>query len=249
MKKISTLFFLIFISFSLYGQNDERVLLRGTVLYRSNNVPNENVVNITTEKATVTNEEGEFEIYVKEGDELVFSAVNYRIESVVINESILKNRRLVVEVTEKVTELEEVTVSPENKEAFIKLQEEEFKKVDYKQDASTEVTNTALPQSVTGLQNGLNFVNIFKAIFKSKKEKSLESESQVKMSEVLRQVYEDDFFVNDLKVPANKIEAFLSHLDTQMPASTLLKKNNEFELIEFLVNQSRNFLNTSASEN
>ncbi len=229
----------------MFSQDNDRVLLRGTVLYRSNNVPNENVVNITTEKATVTNENGEFQIYVKEGDELVFSAVNYRIESVIIDQNILKNKRLVVEVIEKVTELDEVTVSPDSEEAFLKLQEEKFKKVDYEQDASTQVTNVALPQSVTGLQNGLNFVNIFKAIFKSNKEKDVPAERQIKMSEVLRQVYEDDFFVTDLKIPSDKIEDFLYYLDTKMPASSLLKKDNEFELIDFLVNQSKDFLKTT----
>ncbi|WP_340202964.1 carboxypeptidase-like regulatory domain-containing protein [Ascidiimonas sp. W6] len=245
MKKIYCLLLILSTTFSMFSQDNDRVLLRGTVLYRSNNVPNENVVNITTEKATVTNENGEFQIYVKEGDELVFSAVNYRIESVIIDQNILKNKRLVVEVIEKVTELDEVTVSPDSEEAFLKLQEEKFKKVDYEQDASTQVTNVALPQSVTGLQNGLNFVNIFKAIFKSNKEKDVPAERQIKMSEVLRQVYEDDFFVTDLKIPSDKIEDFLYYLDTKMPASSLLKKDNEFELIDFLVNQSKDFLKTT----
>lgn len=249
MKKFYSILLLLFTTISLVAQQDGRILLRGTVLYRSNNVPNENVVNITTEKATVTNENGEFEIYVKEGDELVFSAVNYRIESVIVDQKILTNRRLVVEVTEKVTELQEVVVSPEDQDAFIKLQEEKFKRIDYEQDASTEVVNTALPQSLTGIQNGLNFVNIFKAIFKSNKEKEDPSESQIKMSEVLRQVYEDDFFVKDLKVPSNEIENFLTYVDTQMPAKTLLKKDNEFELIEFLVNQSKAYLNSTSTEN
>lgn len=245
MKKFFSFLLVLVTTFTIYAQDNDRVLLRGTVLYRSNNVPNENVVNITTEKATVTDENGEFQIYVKEEDELVFSAVNYRIESIIIDQNILKNKRLVVEVIEKVTELDEVTVSPDSEEAFLKLQEEEFKKVDYEQDASTQVTNVALPQSVTGLQNGLNFVNIFKAIFKSNKEKDIPAERQIKMSEVLRQVYEDDFFVTDLNVPSDKIEDFLYYLDTKMPASSLLKKDNEFQLIDFLVNQSKDFLKTT----
>lgn len=245
MKNFYCLLLVLFTSFSVAAQDDGRVLLRGTVLYRSNSVPNENVINITTEKATVTNNDGQFEIKVKEGDELVFSAVNYRIESVVIDKAILRNRRLVVEVIEKVTELDEVTVSPDDEEAFLKLQEEKFKKVDYEQDASTQVQNVALPQSVTGMQNGLNFVNIFKAIFKSNKEKDVPNERQIKMSEVLRQIYEDDFFVRDLKIESNQIEDFLYYLDTKMPASSLLKKDNEFELIDFLVNQSREFKNST----
>lgn len=245
MKKALSLLITLLLTTVVFSQEDDgRVLLRGKVLYRSNNVPNENVINITTEKATVTNENGEFDIYVKKGDELVFSAVNYRIKSVIIDDEILKNRRLVVEVIEKVTELDEVVVSPDSKEKFVELQEEEFKKVDYEQDEASRVDNIALPQSVAGMEYGVNFVNIFKAIFKSKKEKEVPFEKQIKMSEVLRQVYEDEFFVSNFDIPANKIDEFLYYLDTKMPAKSLLKKSNEFQLIDFLVNESKEYLKT-----
>ena len=91
----------------LQGQEEDRTLLRGTVLYRNSVVPNENVINTTAQLATITNERGEFTIPVKEGDEVVFMAVNYQLQMVEITEDILKKNRLVVEVTEKVTELTE----------------------------------------------------------------------------------------------------------------------------------------------
>ncbi len=47
-------------------------------MYRDSNVINENVLNITAEQATITNENGEFEIMVALGDELVFTAVNFK---------------------------------------------------------------------------------------------------------------------------------------------------------------------------
>ena len=243
MKKIILLFVLISAAFSQsYGQ-EERNLLRGKVMYRNSNVQNENVINVTTEKGVVTNANGEFEINVKLGDELVFTAVNYQIKRVRITQEILDNNRLVVEVNEKVTELDEVVVTPENEEAFIKLKNEEFKKYEYGIDETSRVENIALSQTERGMQNGINFVNIFKAIKKGLKGEDGEEveQKQLKVSDVLRQVYDDQFFVKDLSIPQDKINDFLFYCDTRLPEQSLLKKTNEFQLIDFLVNESKEF--------
>lgn len=236
MRKI--FFILVFIcSLTTYSQDDDRVILRGKVLYRNTNVTNQNVINITTERATTTNDDGEFEILVKSGDQLVFSAVNYKLKTVDINDSILKNNRLVVEVNEKVTELEEVVVTPDQ-EKFLELKGEEFKKFDYEEDYSSNIPNMATPEH--RLQNGINFVNIFKALFLSNNEGEA-PKRQIKVSEVLRQVYDDEFFVLDLGIPQDKIDDFLYYCDSRITHQSLLRKDNEFELIEFLVQQSRNY--------
>ena len=158
-----TLFFMLGL-FTNQGmaQEDDRRILRGKVLYRNSNVVNENVINTTSEKATITNQRGEFAIRVKEGDELVFTSINYQIMIVTVNKEILANNRLVVEVNEKVTELDEVTVSPENQKRFLELRNEEFKGYEYEIDPTTKVVKIAEDPTVRGMQDGLNFVNIFK---------------------------------------------------------------------------------------
>lgn len=227
------LFFFLFTSQLLIAQ--EASILRGKVLYRNNNVANENVVNVTSGIATITNDQGEFEILVNEGDELVFSALQFKLRSIIVNEEILANNRLVVEVTEKITELDEVVIGPENTEKFMDLKEEEFKGFDYEQDKSTPITNTAI--DMNELQYGVNFVNIFRALFKSKKER--DPGSDLAFSEVLRQVYEDEFFVVDLQIPQDKIDEFLYYCDDRTPPRVLLQRDNEFQLIDYLVEQSK----------
>ena len=61
------------------------------------------------------------------------------------------------------------------------------------------------------------------------------------MSDVLRQVYDDEFFVVDLGLDQQKIDAFLIYCDDKIPSQSLLKKENEFQLIDFLVTQSKQF--------
>ena len=246
MKKLSTLFFLLFTLWT-FAQEDGRTPLRGKVLYRNSNVVNENVINATSEEATITDENGQFLIPVKVGDRLVFTAVNYQLKVVVVSEEIIKNNRLVVEVVEKIQELEEVVVSPDNQEKFLEMQNEDFKGYEYEIDRSTRTQNIALDRSVTGMQDGLNFVNIYKALFKSRKAKG-EEKPQIKISEVLRQVYDDRFFVVDLKLPQERIDEFLLYCDDKIPSNELLKKENEFQLIDFLVTQSKDYLATLNEE-
>ncbi|MBU2899495.1 carboxypeptidase-like regulatory domain-containing protein [Maribacter dokdonensis] len=233
--------FVLFITVSGFAQDDARVPLRGSVIYMNIGVPNENVINSTSEHATITNDQGQFKINVKVGDQLVFTAVNYNIKVVTITEEILANNRLVVEVNEKVTELDEVVITPEQQERFLKMRNEEFKQHEYEIDRGTEVENIAMSDVDRGMQDGLNFVNIFRAIFKSQ-DQAEEEKPRLKVSEVLRQVYDDSFFVVDLQIPQDKINEFLYYCDARMPAKSLLKKENEFQLIDALVNHSKSFL-------
>lgn len=236
-----TLLFL-FIGLSMFAQ--ERSLLRGKVMYRDSNVINENVLNVTAELATITNEDGQFEIMVALGDELIFTAVNYKIIGILITQDIINNKRLVVSVDEKITALEEVVIGPENTEKFLALKNEKFRGYTYEIDRSTEVDNIAESGSVRGMQNGLNFVSLFKLLFNSNDGTTSESISKIKLSDVLRQVFEDRFFIEDLQLPPTQIEPFLFYVDAQVTPASLLKKENEFQLIDFLVNQSKGFLST-----
>lgn len=246
MNKLLSLVFIIL--FSTLGSSQEREILRGKVIYKNIAVPNENVINATTEEVTSTDNNGEFEIMAGQGDILAFSAVNYKFKTVNITDEILNNKRLVVEVNEKVTELDEVVVTPEDKERFINLREEEFKQTDYEVDESTPVINAALPESLRGMEHGINFVNIFRAIVKSQKEEETPVEKRIKVSRVLRQVYDDEFFVMDLKIPQDKIDDFLFYVDNKISFESLLQEN-DFALIDSLVNHSKDYLKISASEN
>ncbi|WP_088342278.1 hypothetical protein [Robiginitalea sediminis] len=245
MKKLLILALTLGIFSPVAAQDEDRELLRGSVLYRNTPVPNENVINTTAGLATITDDSGAFTIPVKLGDELVFMALNYELEVVEVSEEILRRNRLVVEVNEKVTELDEVTVSPEEQQEFLRLQNEDFKQFDYDTDETSEFQNIAEDQTVRGMQYGLNFVNIFKLLAGTlKKDTAEEQAPTLKMSDVLVQIYDEAFFIRDLKIPPDRIGQFLDFCDNQMPPRSLLRKENEFELIDFLVKQSDAFRKT-----
>ena len=60
MRIFLNIFLLIAINFS-YSQDDYRTWIKGKVLYKNVNVTSANVINNTSQQATTTNDDGEFE--------------------------------------------------------------------------------------------------------------------------------------------------------------------------------------------
>jgi hypothetical protein len=241
MKKIYLLFFLIPII--VLGQQIK--LIKGQVIYRNRNVVAANVINNTAQLNTITDGEGEFEIAVALGDDVVFSSVQYLIRTVKITPEILKKNRLIITVNEKINALEEVVVTPENTEKFLDLKEEEFKGYDYNRDKSTELENTIVTQGQ--LRNGLNIINIAKLIAKVVSKKSEEEKLKIKPSEILTYVFNDEFFINDLALRNDEVIGFLEYIDENLPSQRLLKTGQQFQLIDYLISESqiyRDKLNT-----
>ena len=234
--------FLLLVSNLVFSQ-DDRTWIRGKVLYKNINVVSANVVNNTSGQATITNEDGEFEMKVRLNDRLVFSSVQYEIRSTTIDKDILQKSRLVIDVNEKVTILDEVVVGPENTEKFLDLKKEEFKRVDYIADKSTRIKNEILKAGT--FNNGLNFINLYKAIAKSSNKVELDNKNinslKYKPSDLIREVYDDSFFVTTLGIKKDNISEFLLYCNDRFPSKVLFKKSNEFQLIDFLINQSEKF--------
>ena len=216
-------------------------------MYRNSNVIAANVINNSNQNNTITDTNGEFEILAGVGDEIIFSSVEFKIRTVKITEEIMKKNRLVVEVNERVNFLDEIVISPENTEKFLDLKEEEFKKVDYIDDKSTAIENEIIRQNQ--LYRGINIVNVAKLLAKVLRESKIEEEFKLTPSKALPLVFDKNFFIRDLGLKNFEVITFLELMDKKQEIKNLLKKNKEFELIEYLFNESNKFKNSSRWKN
>ena len=223
----------------LYAQ--DRIPIKGKLIYRNVNVVAANVVNVNAQINTITDGEGEFEIPVKVGDEIIFSSVQYMIRTVKINPDIIQKNRLVITVNEKINALEEVIITPDDTEKFLDLKEEEFKGYDYLRDKSTRLENTIVRQGQ--LNNGINVINILKLITKVINSKTEEEKRNLKPSEVLKYVFEIDFFKRDLELTDDQIIGFLEYIDDNLPSQKLLSQSKQFQLIDYLILESKKYRN------
>ncbi len=239
--KATLLSFFLLIGFFLSAQ--QRALLNGKLLYRDNNVIAANVINNSTQFNTITDSDGEFQIEVAKGDEIIFSSVEFKFKTIFITEEILNKNRLVVNITERVNILDEIVISPENTDKFLDLKEEEFKGYDYVQDKSTKLDNSILKQGQ--LYNGINFINVAKLISKLVLSSSEEEKKNLIPSKVLPYVFENEFFINDLGLEQEQVIDFMLYLDEKLTTNKLLQKSKQFLLIDFLYEAVEDFKNNS----
>ena len=236
--KTKLLFLALLCSYLNFGQ-ESRTSIKGRLLYRNSNVIAANVVNNTAQFNTITNGEGEFEIPVRVGDELIFSSVQYKIRTVKVTAEMIKKNRIVVSINERINILDEVVVGPENQQKFLDMKKEEFKRVDYTQDKSTKLINRAADDRQ--LANGLNFVNVAKLLGRLLSKNEGNSEKKLIPSEVLPYLFETTFFTEDLGLSAEEAEGFLMEMDRILPTQKLFKKDMEFQLIDYLVKASQEY--------
>lgn len=246
--KYKILILLLLSAVALQAQDEARILLRGKIIYRNVNVTGANIVNKTNRAETISNNKGEFEIYVKAGDILVFSSIQYTIKEQEITPEIIENNRLLIEVTQKIEALDEVVISPEDKEKYLLFQQEEiskFKDYKYADDHYSEVYNEALWGSRFQGTNILGVVGLLADAIvgkggKKKKEKVKPIYERTSFTQI-RNRYPEDFFTDNLKIPKDQINLFLYYCDDHNTSESIFLKKNEFELIEFMIDKSKTF--------
>lgn len=97
-------FFLVSISYA------QTVEVKGKVIVEDDDIEGIHIINITANKFTITQENGDFTIPATLNDTIIFSAIKYKPKKIVITNDILKSKILNVYLTELVNQLDEVIV-------------------------------------------------------------------------------------------------------------------------------------------
>lgn len=92
------------------AQIASRGKIAGKVVNDSITVEGVHVINKTSKKNTITDQKGFFEILAQQNDTIVFSAVQFKIKEIIIDEKIMNSGYLEVEMEVRVEELDEVTL-------------------------------------------------------------------------------------------------------------------------------------------
>jgi len=106
------LFFTYF--FVVNAQTKEGKEIEGKVTSADGDVAATHVLNITTQRAAITDSNGFFKISAKRNDTIVFSAVQYQRKEIVITASILESKFITVPLEPVLTKLDEVVIMPYN---------------------------------------------------------------------------------------------------------------------------------------
>jgi len=108
VKKIKLAFY-FFTFFSINILLSQTIEISGLVIAKDN-IEGIHIINKTSQKFTITNAFGVFKISGKLNDTIVFSSIQYKLHTIIVSKEIIAAKNLVVNLTEKVNELDEVIV-------------------------------------------------------------------------------------------------------------------------------------------
>lgn len=259
-SRIFTVLFLL-LSVAASAQKAPRELLLGRVL--ADSVPAEDITvkNISSNIGAITNQKGEFTLYARPTDTLVFTGLTVQQGVVVVKKEHFGNTRVIFRLHESVTTLDEVVVSTmtgnlehdskmKGKKLTPTFNSAELVKSDIHnnmREYKYSQERNMLTDPVNRDMQGLNFVGLYKAIFKPKKKSPPAKPYYTRrnFAEVAQERFTYHFFTETLKLTKDQIGPFLTFADKGNETMYLLSPGKEFELTDYLIKQSAEYLKTT----
>ncbi|RVT78672.1 hypothetical protein EOD40_05410 [Flavobacterium sufflavum] len=200
MKTNNTIFLLLLLLCQIvFGQDHDRKEIHGIIRVDSTLVEGVNIVNETTQKATSSDKNGNFSLFLKEGDLLVFSAVNLVTLRKKIVRADLEKSNLVVQLHVESIPLKEVIVKEESR-----INAESLGIVSSGQKKYT-VAERRLYTARSGLlDRPLNWMSGRTAMLK----KELVVSEKEQLMAKLEYLFEEKYYVEKLKIPKEYIKDF-----------------------------------------
>jgi len=267
MQQKLLLFLILITNGILFSQEKGRKELVGTIVSDSVEVQNITVFNKNTRKGVVTNIEGKFSIETKAKDTLIFQALSFVTQHYIVKESDFLLQNFTLKMETKNTLLDEVVITNKNLTGIIEIDSKNIKTyainindIDFSKLSPDDIRDTkvnAFANNGLSPLTGINFGAILK-LFVSKeakernRKKRLQSYKNEKWEKQLLtesfqthlyKRYSDTFFTTNLKIPQDEITAFIAYAEPDFEKMThLLKTENDFELLEYLIEKSKLYL-------
>ncbi|MCK5639046.1 MAG: carboxypeptidase-like regulatory domain-containing protein, partial [Flavobacteriaceae bacterium] len=202
MKKVYFIIFLLS-AIQMNSQSDH-IILHGIIFNDSLAIDNVNIVNKTTNKGTVSNRAGKFQISVKENDILQFSNIQYLTKKITINNTHIQKKVIEIYLIQKTNELQEVVL--ENMAKGLGLPNADKKPLNQIERKLNYYSQESLPiviiATLLGQQGGLD--DIYNIISGNRKkhrklnqlinQDKIDEENQIILQEI-RNHFKDDFFI------------------------------------------------------
>ena len=195
MKNKLLLIFIIFFQFSFAQEK----IIHGKISAEGNNVEGINIINLVNERSTVSDVNGGFQILAKVEDLLVLTAVNFEYKRKIITTEDVNAKTIEIKMTPKVGQIDEVVIT----------QYKNINAVDLGILSKPAKVYTPAERRVRTATTGLldPLVNLISGRTKKLKD-NVQIERRIFLLEKIDDLYEDEYFVEKLKIPEDKVSGF-----------------------------------------
>ena len=263
LKSNLILILLLAVSVS-FAQEIERVKIDGRITAPpGEDLEGISLYNVSAQVGTVTQIDGTFTLNVGVNDRILVTALQFQKFTLIVDQGVVDSEKLNIYLNPSVTQLDEVIVRPydltgnvkadinrvnvrdANLELNLSYGSMEFD-YDFRDDAQSSVRGNAAAAAISGgegLQYGFNPLGLLGLLFnKDKANGPRDTRSKLQQSEAiavaLRQRYSVYFYEESFGIPQIKVDDFIYFVQDNGMDSSLLKSQNELELIAYLKAQS-----------
>jgi hypothetical protein len=241
--KLGILFLCCYFQFS-FGQNSQRKSLHGQIVNDSIQVDNGYVFNLSSKTKTFISSEGFFDILAKTKDTLLISGLAFKPKRVILLDENLKVPLLIIKLELFENKLQEVIIAKKRELNPITGGSQAIVDKPFFDDEKSSPKNTTMHAHT--IENGMDFVRIGKMIGKGIGHLLKGSPTEVDTihhdfrAETLQKL-PLTFFTKTLKLKEDELGLFLIFCENDPKANVLLKLENEFEFIDFLIVKNQAF--------
>lgn len=238
MKSNSTFpIFLLFITQLVFSQDEK--LLYGKIVVNDATPQGVHVINLMNEKETVSDDKGAFSILAKPDDLLVFSAVHLDYMRKIIEINDYNSENLVIEMTSKVNQLDEVEIIDYSHLNAESLGITNGVKTYTPAERKLKTAGDFKPIHLLSLLGGsLDVDPILNAI--NGRTKRLKEEIKIEKKEMylskLEEMYKADFYTEKLHIHSDFVDGFKYYILEDADFIAVLNKNDETQ-ISFLIGE------------
>ena len=239
----------LFFPVVVWAQSGETKNLEGRVTSKDGDVAATHVLNITTQKASITDVNGFFSIPVRMNDTLVFSAVQFKKKQIVVTPAIFGSSTIEVPLDEVLEELDEVVVTPYNLSGNISKDLERLNTEPVVTASTLELPNAYVKvptkaerelYEATSGGVGIPLNPIINGISGRTKmlKKRVERDKIYSRTERVREFYADSLYRTKLKIPENKTDDFFYFCEVDTAFQKIVDTHDLFKIWEYLEQRS-----------
>lgn len=248
---MKTILFLLFFNMIVFAQSTR---IKGQIVCDNVELADIAIYNLNQKKIALSNRDGSFEIEVEEGDLLTFQAVHLDFWRQSVKISDIEKGLIKVKMAEKTTELQEIEIVE-----YPKLNARDLGIINYTPKQYTPAERKLRPAIYTK-KDFLDFITLqsnkipFDPILywltgQTKKLKTnLKIEQKLMLIEDISLTFEETYFINELKIDKDYIDAFIYYL---VEDEEFIKtyKSNDFTAIKWqMVQLSTTFKSLLSNE-
>ena len=223
----------------LFGQAETAVKMRVQLTSDSTAVHVVDVVNVTTQKAFVSNLEESFVIKVKLGDVIIFSSKELETVTVKINEKDLQKDIVIVNMAVKSIVLKEVIINDSG------ISAESLGIIPYGQKKYTPAERKLYTATSGGGIDGLlNTISGRKAMIK----KDIIVEKKEQLLAKIDALFEDNYYTETLKIPELYIKGFQYYCIEDISMANALRSKNKTMVLFLILRLDKNYIEIIALE-